>query len=114
MIFPIGVGKDGHLYPPATVSRLQYQPRARQRFGVLDAPKVGYIPSLGSHQLPVLRTGVSSESVKSYLKQHLVPANAIGIALYEKFGFEIEVTHRRYALRNSEYVDAYSMARVRD
>jgi putative acetyltransferase len=52
--------------------------------------------------------------VKAYLKQHLVPANAIGIALYEKFGFEIEGTHRRYAFRNGQYVDAYSMARVRD
>jgi putative acetyltransferase len=39
--------------------------------------------------------------------------NAGGVALYEKFGFEIEGTHRRYALRNGEYVDAYSMARLR-
>src|ERR687890_887580 len=39
--------------------------------------------------------------------------NAAAIALYEKFGFGIEGTHRRYALRNGEYVDAYSMARVR-
>jgi len=39
--------------------------------------------------------------------------NAIGIALYEKFGFEREGTHRRYAFRDGEYVDAYSMARIR-
>jgi L-phenylalanine/L-methionine N-acetyltransferase len=39
--------------------------------------------------------------------------NAAGIALYEKFGFEIEGTHHRYAFRNGEYVDAYSMARIR-
>jgi L-phenylalanine/L-methionine N-acetyltransferase len=39
--------------------------------------------------------------------------NAAGVALYKKFGFEIEGTHRRYAFRNGEYVDAYSMARVR-
>jgi putative acetyltransferase len=38
--------------------------------------------------------------------------NAAGIALYEKFGFEIEGTHRRLAFRNGEYVDAYSMARL--
>jgi putative acetyltransferase len=37
--------------------------------------------------------------------------NQIGIALYEKFGFEIEGTHRRYASRSGEYVDAHSMAR---
>ncbi len=39
--------------------------------------------------------------------------NAAGIALYEKVGFEIEGTHRRYAFRKGEYVDAYSMARIR-
>src|ERR687894_3139541 len=39
--------------------------------------------------------------------------NAAAIALYEKFGFEVEGTHRRYAFRDGAYVDAYSMARVR-
>ena len=39
--------------------------------------------------------------------------NAAGIALYEKFGFEIEGTHRRYAFRDGGFVDAYSMARLR-
>jgi L-phenylalanine/L-methionine N-acetyltransferase len=38
--------------------------------------------------------------------------NAPAIALYEKFGFEIEGTHRRMAFRNGEYVDGHSMARV--
>ena len=39
--------------------------------------------------------------------------NEAGIALYEKFGFEIEGTHHHSALRNGEYADAYSMARIR-
>jgi L-phenylalanine/L-methionine N-acetyltransferase len=39
--------------------------------------------------------------------------NAPAIALYKKFGFEIEGTARRFALRNGEYVDAYTMARLR-
>ncbi len=38
--------------------------------------------------------------------------NAAGIALYEKFGFEVEGTHLRFAFRKGEYVDAYSMARL--
>jgi L-phenylalanine/L-methionine N-acetyltransferase len=38
--------------------------------------------------------------------------NTPAIALYEKFGFEIEGTHRRMAFRNGEYVDGLSMARV--
>src|SRR5215211_1286167 len=39
--------------------------------------------------------------------------NTAGIELYEKLGFEIEGTHRCFAFRNGEYVDAYSMARIR-
>jgi L-phenylalanine/L-methionine N-acetyltransferase len=35
-----------------------------------------------------------------------------GIALYEKFGFEVEGTHR-LAFRDGEYTDAYSMARLK-
>ncbi|HEV8392359.1 MAG TPA: GNAT family N-acetyltransferase [Dongiaceae bacterium] len=38
--------------------------------------------------------------------------NAPAIALYRKFGFEIEGTHRAYAIRNGIYVDSISMARI--
>ncbi len=49
----------------------------------------------------------------SRLELSVYTDNAAGIALYEKFGFEREGTHRRYAFRGGEYVDAYSMARIR-
>ena len=39
--------------------------------------------------------------------------NAAAVALYEKFAFEVEGTHRSLAFRNGEYVDAYSMARLK-
>lgn len=39
--------------------------------------------------------------------------NGPAIALYKKFGFEIEGTLRRYAFRLGAYVDAYAMARLR-
>jgi putative acetyltransferase len=39
--------------------------------------------------------------------------NEPAISLYEKFGFEVEGTHRRFAYRNGEYVDAHVMARLR-
>jgi L-phenylalanine/L-methionine N-acetyltransferase len=39
--------------------------------------------------------------------------NPAAVALYKRFGFEIEGTHRRLAFRNGGYVDAYSMARIR-
>jgi putative acetyltransferase len=38
--------------------------------------------------------------------------NAPAIALYEKFAFEVEGTHRHFAFRDGECVDAYSMARL--
>ena len=39
--------------------------------------------------------------------------NERALALYRKFGFEIEGTHRAYALRAGRYVDTHSMARIR-
>jgi putative acetyltransferase len=40
--------------------------------------------------------------------------NPAAVHLYEKFGFQIEGTLRRYAYRDGEYVDTYIMARVRE
>ena len=40
--------------------------------------------------------------------------NAPAIHLYEKFGFAVEGTARQFALRNGIYIDAYTMARLRD
>src|SRR5262245_48401914 len=37
--------------------------------------------------------------------------NEPGIALYRKFGFEIEGTLRKYAFRDGEFADVYAMAR---
>lgn len=39
--------------------------------------------------------------------------NERAIALYRKHGFEVEGTHRAYALRAGRWVDVHSMARVR-
>jgi L-phenylalanine/L-methionine N-acetyltransferase len=38
--------------------------------------------------------------------------NAAAIALYRKFGFQLEGTHRAYALRNGELIDVHAMARL--
>ncbi len=38
--------------------------------------------------------------------------NEPAIALYRKFGFEVEGTHKAYALRNGRYTDVYAMARI--
>lgn len=39
--------------------------------------------------------------------------NPAAMALYTKFGFVVEGTHRAYAFRAGEYVDAHAMARLR-
>jgi len=39
--------------------------------------------------------------------------NAAALALYRKFGFDIEGTLRDYSYRDGRYVDAYTMARLR-
>ena len=39
--------------------------------------------------------------------------NEPAISLYKKFGFEIEGTHKRFAFRDGEYVNAHVMARLR-
>jgi putative acetyltransferase len=39
--------------------------------------------------------------------------NERAIALYRKHGFEIEGTHKAYALRAGKFADTYSMARLR-
>jgi len=39
--------------------------------------------------------------------------NAAGIALYEKFGYETEGSHRRFTFRKGRFADACSTARVK-
>ena len=40
--------------------------------------------------------------------------NAAGLALYRKFGFEIEGTLREYAYRDGHFVDTFLMVRIRE
>jgi putative acetyltransferase len=40
--------------------------------------------------------------------------NQAAIALYRKYGFEVEATHRGAALRDGVLIDCYFMARLRE
>jgi L-phenylalanine/L-methionine N-acetyltransferase len=46
------------------------------------------------------------------LELHVHADNERAIALYRKFGFALEGTHRAYAIRDGVYVDSLSMARL--
>ena len=46
------------------------------------------------------------------LELNVYADNARAFALYRKFGFEVEGTHRAYSVRNGVYVDSLSMARL--
>ena len=39
--------------------------------------------------------------------------NAHAVKLYRRFGFEVEGTHKAYALRDGKYADTLAMARIR-
>ena len=49
----------------------------------------------------------------SRLELEVFVDNVAGLALYRKFGFEIEGLMRAYAFRNGHFADTYTMARVR-
>jgi len=49
----------------------------------------------------------------SRLELEVYTDNESAIHLYKKFGFVVEGTHARFAFRDGQFVDVYSMARVK-
>jgi L-phenylalanine/L-methionine N-acetyltransferase len=50
----------------------------------------------------------------SRLELEVFTDNEPAIALYKKFGFINDGTHKNYAYRDGQFVDVYSMARLRE
>jgi len=72
----------------------------------------GCIP-LAAHDFQTLVASTEEARAEANGRGFGILKRRVGIALYEKFGFEVEGTHRRLAFRDGEYVDAYSMARLK-
>ena len=91
----------------------------------LKSPRRAHVASLGMGvQTAWQRKGVGSALLAAAidiadnwyglarLELSVYTDNEAGIALYKKFGFEIEGTLRSYALREGVLVDTYTMARL--
>jgi putative acetyltransferase len=48
------------------------------------------------------------------LELNVYTDNEAALKLYQKFGFQIEGTHRHYAFHDGAFVDSYSMARINE
>ena len=100
------VGSAG-LHPLSTLPRLRHAamigisvaPEA-QRQGVGSALMQG-LCDFADRWMQVLR-----------IELEVYTDNAAAIALYRKFGFEVEATQRGYALRDGAYVDSQAMSRL--
>ena len=56
---------------------------------------------------------VDSTALSTRIELEVYTDNVAGVALYTKYGFEIEGTCHRYAFRDGQYVDAHIMARIK-
>jgi len=68
---------------------------------------------IGSALMKALTEYADQWTPFSRLELTVYTDNAVGIALYRKFGFEQEGLLRNYALQKGHYVDALTMARLR-
>jgi putative acetyltransferase len=93
---------------------------------VLQLPRRRHVATLGMGvKLSARGTGVGSVLMGaaielcekwvnvSRIELEVYTDNVAGVALYSKFGFEIEGTCKRYAFRDGQYVDAHIMARIK-
>jgi len=67
---------------------------------------------LGSALMAALIDWADNWSQLLRLELTVFTDNGAAIALYRKFGFELEGTHLAYGLRDGRYVDVHAMARL--
>jgi putative acetyltransferase len=107
----MGVEADGRVVGTASV-HMNANPRARHvaalGMGIRDSHQG---QGLGSALMAAIVDLCDNWLQISRLELEVYTDNEAALALYRKYGFEIEGTHRAKAFRLGEYVDTHSMAR---
>ena len=106
------VKQGGQIIGDASVERLPRRMRHRGSIGI-SVLKAHWGRGIGSALMREMIDLCDNWLRVERIELTVFADNAPAIAVYKKYGFEIEGTGRRYALRNGEYVDAYYMARMK-
>lgn len=101
------------------------QPVGNLTLSVEQNPRRNHVATFGLGVLPAFRNrGIASALIGEMvnlcdnwlritrIELTVYTDNAAALAVYRKYGFEVEGTGKQFALRNGEYVDAYYMART--
>ena len=105
--------RDGQLVGSAGLHPAGPSPRRRHAmyFGVSVVP-AAQRQGVGSALLQAVCDYADRWAQLLRLELHVFTDNAAAIALYRKFGFEVEGTLRGYAMRDGVYADSHVMARL--
>jgi putative acetyltransferase len=105
---------EGEVVGQAGMHTFPHRPRRRHAGGVGMAVRDDWQgKGVGTALMQALVDLADNWLNLSRLELEVYTDNEPAIRLYRKFGFVIEGTHRRFAFRDGEYVDVYSMARLR-
>lgn len=104
---------DGRLVGSATLYQSQ-NPRARHVAGVgMGVHRDYWGVGIGSQLMAALLELADNWLNLTRVELEVNVDNAAGVRLYQKFGFEIEGTHRLHAFGDGRMADSYFMARIR-
>lgn len=110
----VAIGDDGEIVGHAGLHKASSSPRRAHAMGLGIAVRSDWHgKGVGRALMKALMELADGWLPVTRIELTVFVDNERALQLYREFGFEIEGTHRAYALRDGKYVDTYSMARVR-